>query len=273
MTSLRSFARLLALPLAAVTLSMASSVVFAKAKSGVEPISLYSPAQRSDKLDNCLHLFPSGQPVPMSNFRADFDLKGLCSDQFAVIHSGVTKSPLVVVERVTREMIAAGKGMERSDNFYPDPRVGSNKKAFPVDFSRSGYDRGHLAPAANAATEQAMQQSFSMSNMIAQAPQNNRRTWNKLEQDTRKYVLRASGPVYIYSGPLFPAAGPSETIGRNKVWVPSKLFKLVYHPESKKAWAHVLDNTDEATIGKPMSYPEFVRMTRLQLIPELSANQ
>ena len=58
------------------------------------------------------------------------------------------------------------------------------------------------------------------------------------------------------------------TIGDNKVWVPTRLFKLVYDDSSKRAWAYVLPNA-EARIERPMDYATFVKTTGLNLLDNL----
>ncbi len=57
------------------------------------------------------------------------------------------------------------------------------------------------------------------------------------------------------------------TIGAGKVWVPQHLFKLVYDPSSRRAWVHWLGNTDEARVGKPISYQELVQRTGVDFLP------
>lgn len=103
-----------------------------------------------------------------------------------------------------------------------------------------------------------MAQTFALSNMVPQDQKNNRLVWNKLEQSTRKYVKRAKGNVFVFSGPLFGEG--YATIGRNKVYVPTHLFKLVFDEETGKTWAHVIPNSADAQIGNPISYQELVKM-------------
>lgn len=70
--------------------------------------------------------------------------------------------------------------------------------------------------------------------------------------------------MFVYTGPLFDS--DHETIGRNRVWVPTRIFKLVYDQATGRAWAHVLPNHAEARIGRPMDYAGFVRETGLDLL-------
>lgn len=109
-------------------------------------------------------------------------------------------------------------------------------------------------------------QSFALSNIVPQDPTNNRKIWSKVESDVRKFAKRADGNVFVFTGPLFDPG--HSTIGDNKVWVPTRLFKLVYDYSSKRAWAYVLPNA-EARIEKPMDYATFVKVTGLNLLGNL----
>jgi endonuclease G len=259
------FAAVLAVVSALLCGALPSAHAAKDARLPFEPIELYATAQRSSTFEACKKLFPGGQPIELSSVPAAWKPRGLCSNAFAVVHSGLSKTPLVVVERLNRQTLRDAKGEERTDAFYADPRLPRGDRAELQDYARSGYDRGHLAPAADQPQAQAMAQSFALSNMIPQDPTNNRKVWNKLESDTRKFAERAGGDVFVFSGPLFDAG--YETIGKGKVWVPTRLFKLVYDEASGRSWAHVLPNTADARIGPPMSYEQFVQTTGWDFLP------
>ncbi len=168
-----------------------------------------------------------------------------------------------VAERLNRAIIE--KDIERDNQFYEETRLPRAERATLDDYKGSGFDRGHMAPAADMGTDEAMAQSFSLANIVPQAPINNRKTWAKIEKDTRKYVMRAAGDVYVITGTVYEA-NPA-TIGAGKVWVPQHMSKLVYDPSSRRAWVHWLDNTDEARVGKPISYEELVQRTWIDFLP------
>jgi endonuclease G len=195
-------------------------------------------------------------------------LRALCYDGFAVLHSGVSRTPLFVAERLSRSRLASGKGQQRTNRFFADARLPRAERAELDDYKSSGYDRGHMAPAADSANPDGMAQSFSLANMAPQAPENNRKAWAGIEKATRKYVERAAGDVYVISGPVFTLA--HDTIGANRVWVPRHFFKLVYDPQAGRAWAHWIDNTDTARAGPPISYRELVKRTGVDYLPGLN---
>lgn len=212
----------------------------------------------------CPQLFPGGVPINVAAVNKQWRAVGLCSNHFAVLSSALTKTPLVVVEKLTRSLLSDASGEERTNEFYADPRLGRGARAELSDYKSSGYDRGHLANAADQPDQESMIQSFALSNMIPQDPFNNRKTWAKIESDVRKYARRASGDVFVFSGPIF--RGEQRTIGPGRVWVPSHLFKLVFDSQTGRSWAFILANTAEARIEAPMDYSEFVKQTGWQLL-------
>ncbi len=222
-----------------------------------------TPCLAQAAFDSCRDYFPGQTPPVMA---AKPKIKDLCFDSFAVLHSGESKTPVYAVERLSRARLADAKGEERTNKFYEEARLPSADRAKLDDYRGSGYDRGHQAPGADMPTPSAMAQSFSLANMVPQAPENNRGIWAKqVEKATRQYVERAQGDVFVFTGPLF--SGQVQTIGKGRVWVPSHLFKMVYDEKANRAWAYVVENTNEARMSRPISYQELVRYTGIQFLP------
>lgn len=115
-----------------------------------------------------------------------------------------------------------------------------------------------------------MAQSFSLANVVPQAPVNNQKAWAGIEKATRKYVMRAQADVYVITGPVFDAR--SEAIGAGAVQVPKYLYKLVYDATTNRAWAHWIENADEAHATRPISYRELVRRTGIEFLPGVRAD-
>ena len=117
------------------------------------------------------------------------------------------------------------KVASRKNNFHSDPSV-STGSATPNDYYKSGYDRGHLAPAADMSfSEDAMNESFFMSNMSPQHPDLNRGLWLEMEKIERDWAKRY-GSVYIVSGPVLNK-DDFKTIGENQVAVPDFFYKIL----------------------------------------------
>ncbi len=215
----------------------------------------------SGNFASCANLFPRQSVVSTNTVSADWKPKALCFSNFAVLHSGLSKTPLLVIERISSAQIADAAGEQRTDEFFADHRLAMRDRAELSDYQGTGFDRGHMAPAANMPDQAAMAQSFALSNMVPQDPTNNRKIWSKVESDVRKFARRAQGNVYVFSGPLFQDQERTQTIGKNRVWVPTHLFKMVYDEASGRSWAYVLPNSANARIEAPMDYASFVQAT------------
>lgn len=212
------------------------------------------------------HFYQGAAPAPLEGGVHPGKLRALCFDGFAVLHSGVAKTPVYVAEYLTRTSVQAARQNERTERFYEEARLPRAERAWLADYRGSGLDRGHLFAAGNAATPEAMAQSFSLANMVPQAPANNRGPWRtRVEQPTRKYAERSAQGIYVITGPIH--AAPVTTIGRGKVWVPHSLFKLVYDPATARAWAYIVENTDHAKVGPPVTYETLVSRLGMHLLP------
>ena len=118
------------------------------------------------------------------------------------------------------------RAAKRGDDFRPDPEIPTGS-ATPQDYTRSGYDRGHLAPAADMSfSVRTMSESFYMSNMSPQAPQFNRGIWSKLEKQVRHFATKERR-IVVVTGPILPAE-KTITIGANRVTVPEFYYKVIY---------------------------------------------
>jgi endonuclease G len=189
---------------------------------------------------------------------------------FAVYHSGITHTPIFVAERLSRASLLDAQDEHRTNRFYVEARLPFAERATLEDYKGSGYDRGHMAPAADMPTPEAMAQSFSLANMVPQAPENNRGVWAKsVEKAVRKYAMRAKGDVYVITGPYF-AGHRSADPAMEKVWVPSALYKLVYDPTAGKSWAYWVENKNDAKLNGVISYQTLVERTGIQFLPMLA---
>lgn len=101
--------------------------------------------------------------------------------------------------------------------------------ATPDDYHNSGFDRGHMAPAADMKwNDQAMRESFMMTNIVPQANTINRGAWSKIEEKCRRHA-EADSAIIIVCGPVL--TDPVDfRIGSTGVTVPSRFFKVVLSP-------------------------------------------
>ncbi len=123
------------------------------------------------------------------------------------------------------------------DTEVPEPR------ATDWDYYNSGYDRGHMCPAAdNKWSKKAMEESFLFTNMCPQNGNLNRGDWNEMEMACRKWAKKY-GDLYIVCGPIL-YKGKHKTIGKNKVVVPEAFFKVVLRTgDNPQAIGFIYKNT------------------------------
>ena len=129
---------------------------------------------------------------------------------------------------------------ERKDQFKADPLVLS-QSAQLKDYRKSGYDRGHLAPAADmSGNELAMSESFFLSNMSPQNPSFNRGIWKELESLVRNWSIAAETQYdIIITGPVLKDS--CGTIG-DHVTVPCSYYKIYANLETCESIGFVLKN-------------------------------
>jgi endonuclease G len=115
------------------------------------------------------------------------------------------------------------KRFQRGEYFAPDPLIPGTNLA--VDYSKSVYDRGHLAPAADMGySMETMVQSFYYSNMSPQVPRFNRGIWKKLEMQVRNWAIQYDS-LYIVTGPIF--SDNMKVIGPHRVAIPKAYYKVL----------------------------------------------
>lgn len=162
-------------------------------------------------------------------------------------YNSETQQPDWVAYRLTAQEALAAEA-SRTNTFRPDPElIKRMPSAVDSDYTRSGYDRGHLAPAADMRSSLgSMIASFFFSNIAPQDPSLNRGIWSKLEDAVRGEAVR-SGAVYLASGPIFYTDQVTRArtfIGPSRIPVPDAFFKvlLVRGETVSKAIAFILPN-------------------------------
>ena len=214
--------------------------------------------------DQCRNMFPGGTP-PLWLDQA-MKPRASCYDGFAVLHCGASKTPCYVAEVLDADRIKRAKGKPRANRFFADARLPASERATLADYAgEHGIDRGHMAPAGDMDTDNAMEQCFTLANIVPQDSHNNEHQWKGIESATRSYVTRATGKVYVITGPVF--SRNHRSIGPGQVWVPDHLFKVVYDETTQRAWAHWIDNTADAKVSAPISYAALVHRLGVNLLP------
>ena len=114
--------------------------------------------------------------------------------------------------------------VRRKDNFRADPAV-KKRPVRPKDYARSGYDKGHLAPAADMTySVTSMNNSFLMTNISPQTPGCNRGIWKRLESQVRRWTLQEE-KLYIITGPVF-SRRPAR-MKKSRLPIPVAFYKVI----------------------------------------------
>jgi len=149
--------------------------------------------------------------------------------------------------QLTKENLR-GKRFKRKDRFRPDPQLTERKlpAVHPKEYAKSGYDKGHLAPAADFSwSEEASDLTFVMSNMVPQKPGLNRSAWKMLEDQVRKWAC-GEERIIVITGPILEAQLPSLPGG---LAIPRQFFKIVIDDTPpRKALAFVYNQEDKGQV-------------------------
>lgn len=157
------------------------------------------------------------------------ELPKITSRDVVIKHTGYTLSYSEDHEQakwVAYELTAeeTRKSFGRTNKFITDPDVPTGS-ADDADYRASGYDRGHLAPAADMGwSETTMRESFYFSNMSPQMPEFNRGVWKRLEEQVRQWAID-NKKIYVVTGPVLENNLP--TIGHDGVSVPKVYYKVI----------------------------------------------
>lgn len=220
-----------------------------------------------------------------------------CHDGYALDFSSLTHTALWVVERLDRDRLSQGNA-RRIDDFRIDPALPPSFRNQASNYEGSLYDRGHLAPVEDFRDSRVRtNQSFYYSNTVAQDPTNNRGIWALLEMNVRGWAMQ-HGQLYVITGPLFSGGQPKEWIGqvvidrrfgrvsnpsqeeiqRQKMAVPTHLYKVVVDAQTGQAIAFVLPNAPQSAdpktlAGFAVSVRTLESVSGLVFFPDLPASR
>ena len=212
----------------------------------------------------CSNIYLGNTAPDFINTKLSAKTQELCYKEFAVMHSGVSRTPLWSAEHLTRNMLD-GKA-ERSNEFHPEARLSRDVRAELNDYAHSGFDRGHMSPSADFVDPQSNNECFTLANMVPQNHNNNAGLWAAIEGATR-FIAKKHGEVYVITGPIFDGGKVERINGR--VFIPTKLFKAIYAPSLNQAAAYVTLNAPGNNY-QVMSITELEKLTGLNLFPKLS---
>lgn len=202
--------------------------------------------------NNCSQNNPYGEPLILSIYKDKIQKRSfnLCYTGYSAKFDPATKTPIWVAERLTRDEMLTTPD-ERTNDFRPSPDVPAKAQASLADYKGSGFDRGHMAPAADQTgrAPNAMSESFYLVNMVPQVgPNQNRGIWADIESQVRRWA-KERGELIVVTGPVYKAQNYEENIkiGRSGVSVPEGLYKVVLDPNTMESAAFLVPNRQVVT--------------------------
>ena len=211
------------------------------------------------------------------------------NDNLLIAFDARNKNPTFVMERITKQKHEVEAAIEtpsrKNKRFFEEKSIPAHHRSRNQYYRNSGYDRGHLAPAADFTTDSEVQESFSLSNVSPQLPRFNRTMWLRVEEFVRKIANEEKGETsetWVMTGPLWlPTSSLSkgkfqysyEAIGHppSLIHVPTHFFKViaVVSPNADTASDNIGSNYQLkkfAAFVIPQSYSEEEKGSRLRLI-------
>jgi endonuclease G len=205
-----------------------------------------------------IEYFNGAAPKVSSSYASS--TKELCFGNFAVLHSGKSRTALWSAELLTAQAVRAARNLKRDDAFHEEASLPNDQRASTSDYMRSGFDRGHLTPSGDMPNKIAQRESFTLANMAPQVPSLNRGLWEEIEETTRGIAER-DGEIYVVTG-VFYAVNAQYL--KNRVAIPAGFYKAIYNPTTHEAGAYIAMNVSNANY-------QIVSMTKLREIAGVDA--
>lgn len=220
----------------------------------------------------CDRFYYGGREPAVTKASLAKNMSRLCYRSFAIGYSPVSRTALWSAEMVDSTTVRFARKLERRDEFHAEEQLAPKKRtkledsprAELADYRGSGYDRGHLAPSGDMPTRNSQEESFSLANIVPQAPKLNRGSWAELESVVRDQSFDVK-QIYVVTGPVFN--GRNVMVINERVMIPSHMWKAILIPD-KGAAVYLASNTDYP-IWKTMSVSDFAKFAGINPFPGL----
>jgi endonuclease G len=254
-----------------VTLSLLVAIVFAF-QSSSETIVSNTQSKQEEQEKKKEQIVPTANLTHLEYPATLPNEKIISHTGYSFVYSEEHEQAKWIAYELTKE--ETNSLFERTDKFLVDPFV-STGTAENSDYLKSGYDKGHLAPAADMGwSALTMKESFYFSNMSPQLPGFNRGVWKRLEELMRSWAIDNKA-IYIVTGPLLSKGLP--TIGSNGVSIPNYYYKVIldYTQPEIHAIGFVLPNaSSSATLNTfAVSIDDVEKQTGIDFFPALPDDQ
>ncbi|MCF4125353.1 DNA/RNA non-specific endonuclease [Methylobacterium sp. SyP6R] len=215
---------------------------------------------------NCPEHFAGGTPPVLTNPRLSADTTLLCYQAFAVLYSGLSRTPLYAAEHLTAARVEAARRIDRVDAFHEEDRLPEAVRSDLADYAGSGWDRGHMAPSGDMPSPSTQAESFTLANIVPQDPDLNRRLWAGIESSVRALAIER-GDLFVVTGPLFE--GTSVQSLRGRVLIPTRLFKAVYDANRGEAGVYLARNAAPGETWEAISLDQLAGLGGIVAFPDL----
>jgi len=192
---------------------------------------------------DCDEFYPNNTEIVVENTQV------ICKNFYAIVWDNHNVGNVFSTEVVQPDVRVPRKNAFRAD---PD----AIKSPTPADYTNTGFDRGHMVPAANSSTPEQMSETFFMTNMTPQYPNVNRIAWRKLEASVRKMDF-----MWVVTGAHY--GDRSLVIGENKVSVPTVLYKVVYLKDGSII-GYMIENKKENKEATEVDVSEIENLTGIK---------
>ena len=182
---------------------------------------------------DCPHIFVQGTAPTVA--KAEL----ICHTNYAIGFRADWEDPAWSAEHLTAARVAEADGFTRKSggDFHQELLLPKAERVAKADYTGAGYDRGHMAPAADFGADKP--ECFSMANMVPQTKELNEVIWAGIEDAVRDLATE-DGDLYIITGPGIPTT--HETIDNGRIAVPTQTWKAIYDPV-RGAAAYICENT------------------------------
>lgn len=181
---------------------------------------------------------PTGAEIPVLKNGAKEQI--IKHEGYSVSYNPDYKIPNWVAYELTEEKVKNNK-VKRHNKFIPDPQV-KGATALNEDYTRTGYDRGHMVPAGDMKwSEKVMRETFYFSNICPQDRGLNSGVWNDLEMTIRVWAKEYKR-IFIAAGPVIEK--DLKRLGKNRVGIPKQFYKVVCDPEKAQCIGFLFENRD-----------------------------
>lgn len=159
--------------------------------------------------------------------------------------------PLFAAEILTPE--EAETHIKRCFGFHQDKYVTKDHRISLKVYHGTGFDEGHLVPAADSKNKEEMHETFTSINIVPEVPEMNRGIWGDIEEKVRS-LAKQYGKLYVVTGAVFNGY----TRIMNGLAVPPFVYKSVTIPSLKLKGDYVCPNNKSGKY-EIMSAPDFFK--------------